>query len=143
MFKIRISDPACNDNEPPCYLEPHLEHPLFMEAVDQALALCSEEGGPPHVKLVMEFSPEAKASIIADDTDIMEEHFSVKQLRAQAMHGGAPLTLEECLRHYTEAETLTDAWRCPHCQQYQPVVKTLDMWSLPDILIVHFKRFRQ
>lgn len=59
--------------------------------------------------------------------------------------GGAPLTLEECLRHYTKAETLTmdDAWRCPHCQQYLPVVKTLDIWSLPDILIVHFKRFRQ
>lgn len=53
------------------------------------------------------------------------------------------MTLEECLRDYTEAETLTDAWRCPHCQQYQPVVKTLDVWSLPDILIVHFKRFRQ
>ncbi|RZC35274.1 ubiquitin carboxyl-terminal hydrolase 31 [Asbolus verrucosus] len=143
VFKIRISDPACNDNEPPCYLEPELEHPLFMEAVDQALALCSEEGGPPHVKLVMEFASSAKSAIIADDGDLIEEHSSVKQLKAQALHGGAPLTLEECLRDYTEAETLTDAWRCPHCQQYQPVVKTLDMWSLPDILVVHFKRFRQ
>ncbi|EFA08548.2 ubiquitin carboxyl-terminal hydrolase 31 [Tribolium castaneum] len=143
VFKIRISDPACNDNEPPCYLEPELEHPLFMEDVDQALALCSEEGGPPHVKLVIEFTQSAKNAIIADDTDIIEEHSSVKQLKAQALQGGAPLTLEECLRDYTEAETLTDAWRCPHCQQYQPVVKTLDMWSLPDILVVHFKRFRQ
>jgi ubiquitin carboxyl-terminal hydrolase 31 len=143
VFKIRISDPACNDNEPPCYLEPDLEHPLFMEAVDQALALCSEEGGPAHVKLVMEFTSGAKSAIIADDGDLVEEHSSVKQLKAQALQGGAPLTLEECLRDYTEAETLTDAWRCPHCQQYQPVVKTLDMWSLPDILVVHFKRFRQ
>ncbi|KAJ8956738.1 hypothetical protein NQ318_014094 [Aromia moschata] len=136
-------DPAWNDNEPPCYLEPDLEHPLFMEAVDQALALCSEDGGPPHVKLVLEWTPDTKAAVIADDNDFVEEHSSVKMLRAQALHGGAPLTLEECLRDYTEAETLTDAWRCPHCQQYQPVVKTLDVWSLPDILIVHFKRFRQ
>ncbi|KAJ8945723.1 hypothetical protein NQ314_009085 [Rhamnusium bicolor] len=128
---------------PPSYLEPKLEHPLFMEAVDQALALCSEDGGPPHVKLVLEWTGDAKAAIIADDNDLVEEHSSVKMLRAQALHGGAPLTLEECLRDYTEAETLTDAWRCPHCQQYQPVVKTLDVWSLPDILIVHFKRFRQ
>ncbi|XP_018580351.1 ubiquitin carboxyl-terminal hydrolase 31 isoform X2 [Anoplophora glabripennis] len=143
VFKMRISDPAWNDNEPPCYLEPELEHPLFMEAVDQALALCSEDGGPPHVKLVLEWTSESKVSIIADDNDLVEEHSSVKMLRAQALHGGAPLTLEECLRDYTEAETLTDAWRCPHCQQYQPVVKTLDVWSLPDILIVHFKRFRQ
>ncbi|KAJ8973179.1 hypothetical protein NQ317_007155 [Molorchus minor] len=129
--------------KPPCYLEPELEHPLFMEAVDQALALCSEDGGPPHVKLVLEWTADAKAAIIADDSDFVEEHSSVKMLRAQALYGGAPLTLEECLRDYTEAETLTDAWRCPHCQQYQPVVKTLDVWSLPDILIVHFKRFRQ
>lgn len=143
IFKIRISDPACNDNEPPCYLDPDLEHPLFMEAIDQALALCSEEYGPSHVKLVMEFTQGAKSIIIADDDDVIEEHSSVKQLKAQALQGGAPLTLEECLRDYTEAETLTDAWRCPHCQQYQPVVKTLGVWSLPDILVVHFKRFRQ
>ncbi|KAF5284540.1 hypothetical protein FQA39_LY16990 [Lamprigera yunnana] len=145
VFKIRISDPACDENEPPCYLDSKLQHPLFMEAIDQALALCSEEGGPPHVKFVLEWTVETKNSIIADDTDVIEEHSSVKQLRAQALQGGAPLTLEECLRHYTKAETLTldDAWRCPQCQQYLPVIKTLDVWSLPDILVVHFKRFRQ
>ncbi|XP_048519640.1 ubiquitin carboxyl-terminal hydrolase 31 isoform X2 [Dendroctonus ponderosae] len=147
IFKMRISDPAWNESEPPCYLEPQLEHPLFMEAIDQALALCSEDGGPPHVKLVMEWTESSKKSIIAEDGDLIEEHSTVKLLRAQALQvvkkGGAPLTLEECLRDYTEAETLSDAWRCPHCQQYQPVVKTLDVWSLPDILIVHFKRFRQ
>lgn len=143
VFKMRISDPAWNEPEPPCYLEPDLEHPLFMEAIDQALALCSDDSGPPHVKLVLEWMECAKRMIIADESDSVEEHTSVKVLRAQALQGGAPLTLEECLRDYTEAETLTDAWRCPRCQQYQPVVKTLDVWSLPDILIVHFKRFRQ
>ncbi|XP_025829608.1 ubiquitin carboxyl-terminal hydrolase 31 [Agrilus planipennis] len=145
IFKMKISDPACDDNEPPCYLEPELQHPLFMEAIDQALALCGEDEGPAHVKLVLEWTPETKTAIIADDCDYVEEHSSVRELKAQALQGGAPLTLEECLRHYTKAETLTmdDAWRCPHCQQYLPVVKTLDVWSLPDILVVHFKRFRQ
>ncbi|XP_050298037.1 ubiquitin carboxyl-terminal hydrolase 31 isoform X2 [Anthonomus grandis grandis] len=143
VFKMRISDPAWNETEPPCYLEPHLEHPLFMEAVDQALALCSDDGGPAHVKLVLEWTESARMSIIADQSDAIEEHSTVKMLRAQALQGGAPLTLQECLQDYTGAETLTDAWRCPHCKQYQPVVKTLDVWSLPDILIVHFKRFRQ
>lgn len=87
MFKISISDPACNDNEPPCYLDPELEHPLFMEAIDQALALCSEEGGPPHVKLVIEWSQKSKSEIIADDSDVIEEHSSVKQLKSQALQG--------------------------------------------------------
>lgn len=47
------------------------------------------------------------------------------------------LTLEDCLEHYTKAETLSaeDAWRCPNCQKYLPVVKTLGLWSLPDILV--------
>lgn len=116
-----------------------------MECVDQALALCSEDGGPAHVKLVLEWSAESKMSIIAVDKDFAEEHSSVKQLKTQSLQGGYPLTLEDCLNHYTKAETLSveDAWRCPHCQQYLPVVKTLDVWSLPDILVVHFKRFRQ
>ncbi|KAL3274494.1 hypothetical protein HHI36_015876 [Cryptolaemus montrouzieri] len=142
IFKIRISDPACDENEPPSYLDSQLEHPLFMEALDQALALCSEDGGPPHVKLVLEWDQQAKQNLIADDSDPIDEHSSVKHLRAHDLQG-APLTLEECLRDYTGAETLTDAWRCPQCQQYQPVIKTLGVWSLPDILIVHFKRFRQ
>lgn len=142
IFKMRISDPACDENEPYTYIDPELEHPLFMEALDQALALCSDDGGPPHVKVILEWDDQAKKDLIADDTDQIEEHSSVKHLKTYDMQG-APLTLEECLRDYTGAETLTDAWRCTHCQQYQPVIKTLGVWSLPDILIVHFKRFRQ
>lgn len=97
MFKIRISDPACNDNEPPCYLDPELEHPLFMEAIDQALALCSEDGGPPHVKLVLEWTSESKNTIIADDSDLIEEHSSVKQLKAQALQGKSAFTFAKYL----------------------------------------------
>lgn len=93
MFKIRISDPACNYNEPPCYLEPQLEHPLFMEAIDQALALCSEDGGPPHVKLILEWSFDTKKAVIADDKDLVEEHSSVKTLRTQALFGKNFLSL--------------------------------------------------
>lgn len=143
IFRMRISDPAVDDNEPGTYLLQQVPHPLFTEAVDQALALCGEDTGPAHLKLVLEWDRAAKTALVADDREEVEEHASVKQLRAQALQGGAPLTLEECLRHYTKAETLDDAWRCPQCQQYQPVIKTLDMWSLPDILVVHFKRFRQ
>ncbi|CAH1957950.1 unnamed protein product [Acanthoscelides obtectus] len=150
IFSMRVWDPAAAPDDPPLYLDPDLQHPLYTEAVEQALALCGGEGdgssgggGPAHIKLTLEWRADAKASVVADDQDAVEEHASVRALRQQAAQGGAPLTLEECLRDYTEAETLTDAWRCPHCQQYQPVVKTLDMWSLPEILIVHFKRFRQ
>uniref|UniRef100_A0A8C0GBJ9 ubiquitinyl hydrolase 1 n=1 Tax=Chelonoidis abingdonii TaxID=106734 RepID=A0A8C0GBJ9_CHEAB len=36
-----------------------------------------------------------------------------------------------------------DAWRCPHCQVLQQGVVKLSLWTLPDILIIHLKRFRQ
>lgn len=58
-----------------------------MEAVDQALALCSDEGGPPHVKLILEWNIDVKRIIISDDKDLVEEHSSVKTLRNQALHG--------------------------------------------------------
>lgn len=36
-----------------------------------------------------------------------------------------------------------DAWRCPHCKQLQQGSITLSLWTLPDVLIIHLKRFRQ
>lgn len=84
---MRISDPACDENDPFTYIDPELEHPLFTEALDQALALCGDDGGPPHVKIVLEWDEEAKKEIIADDTDQIEEHSSVKHLRTYDLQG--------------------------------------------------------
>lgn len=36
-----------------------------------------------------------------------------------------------------------DAWRCPHCKQLQQGHIKLSLWTLPDVLILHLKRFRQ
>lgn len=36
-----------------------------------------------------------------------------------------------------------DAWRCPHCRVLQQGTVQLRLWTLPDILIIHLKRFRQ
>jgi hypothetical protein len=49
------------------------------------------------------------------------------------------------LQLYTRAEVLgaEDAWHCPNCNRKQEVVKKLGLWSLPDILVIHLKRFRQ
>lgn len=83
-------------------------------------------------------------STIADDSDVIEEHSSVKHLLAQSGHGDAG-TLEECFDLYTRAEVLgaEDKWHCPYCNRKQEVIKKLGLWSLPDILVIHLKRFRQ
>uniref|UniRef100_A0A4W4E9S0 ubiquitinyl hydrolase 1 n=1 Tax=Electrophorus electricus TaxID=8005 RepID=A0A4W4E9S0_ELEEL len=36
-----------------------------------------------------------------------------------------------------------DAWKCPHCKQLQQGMLQMSLWTLPDILILHLKRFRQ
>ncbi|XP_062128743.1 uncharacterized protein LOC133840732 isoform X1 [Drosophila sulfurigaster albostrigata] len=142
MFKIRLQDPSA---DPDTYLE-QVEHPLLTEMIDMALSVLSSEAGPTHIKLLLEWSaPETHFVNVESDADAIVEHESVARLSASKPKDTAALTLEQCLEHYTKAETLSaeDAWRCPHCQQYLPVVKTLGLWSLPDILVVHFKRFRQ
>lgn len=139
MFKIRLQDPSA---DPDTYVESTLEHPLFTEIIDLALSVLPPDAGPPHVKLLLEWKEPEK--FFSDMSDPFVEHESVSQMRDK-IPASSNLTLAECLEHYTKAETLSaeDAWRCPHCQKYLPVVKTLGLWSLPDILVVHFKRFRQ
>uniref|UniRef100_A0A1Q3F5B0 ubiquitinyl hydrolase 1 n=1 Tax=Culex tarsalis TaxID=7177 RepID=A0A1Q3F5B0_CULTA len=139
MFRMRLQDPSCDAD---AFLETTVEHPLFTEMIDLALSVLPTDAGPAHVKLLIEWvNPER---FFSDMTDPFVEHESVSQMKDKIPASSA-LTLEQCLEHYTKAETLSaeDAWRCPHCQKYLPVVKTLGLWSLPDIMVIHFKRFRQ
>lgn len=145
LFNIRVADPAATpiQDEHPC-IDPCVEHPLYTEQIEQALALCADDSGPQHVKLILEWDEATKRNIIQDDSDQIEEHASVKQLKTNSELGGA-VTLEECFDLYTRAEILgaEDAWHCPYCNKKQEVVKKLGLWSLPDILVIHLKRFRQ
>ncbi|MES1913666.1 MAG: hypothetical protein MHM6MM_005835, partial [Cercozoa sp. M6MM] len=52
-------------------------------------------------------------------------------------------TLEQCLDAFTERETLSeaDAWYCPDCKKHVCADKKFDLGRLPDVLIIHIKRF--
>ncbi|KAG9327283.1 hypothetical protein KVV02_007059 [Mortierella alpina] len=60
-----------------------------------------------------------------------------------AKKGKKTITLEDCLTEYTREEQLgeEDLWYCPNCKKHQQATKKLDIWRLPDILVVHLKRF--
>lgn len=139
MFRIHLIDPSADSDT---YIEATVEHPLFTEIIDMALSVFPSDAGPAHIKLLLEW-PEPD-QYFADMEDHWVEHESVAKLQEKPAEV-SELTLDDCLDHYTKAETLSaeDAWRCPNCQKYLPVVKTLGLWSLPDILVIHFKRFRQ
>ncbi|XP_039753826.1 ubiquitin carboxyl-terminal hydrolase 4 [Pararge aegeria] len=133
IFRARIAE--AHRPRDPAYLLPELPHPLF--ALDVEQALCAHDKYP-HLRLELLWDPAHRDSIIRESGEACEVHVS-------AAGAAVPLTLHACLAHYTRAEHLAqeDAWRCPQCQRYMPVVKTLGLWSLPDILVIHLKRFRQ
>ncbi|XP_021189529.3 ubiquitin carboxyl-terminal hydrolase 31 isoform X1 [Helicoverpa armigera] len=133
IFRARIAE--AHRPRDPAYLQPELPHPLFSLDVEQAL--CAHDKHP-HLRLELLWDAAHRDSIIREASESCEVHVS-------AAGSAAPLTLHACLAHYTRAEHLAqeDAWRCPQCQRYMPVVKTLGLWSLPDILVIHLKRFRQ
>jgi ubiquitin carboxyl-terminal hydrolase 31 len=139
MFKIHLQEPSA---DPGTYLESKFEHPLLTEMIDLALSVQPTDSGPLHIKLSLEWSEPEK--YFADLEDHFVEHESLTEQKNKTAEENV-LSLQQCLDHYTKAETLSaeNSWRCPQCQKYLPVVKTLGLWSLPDILVIHFKRFRQ
>jgi len=50
----------------------------------------------------------------------------------------------DCLRLFTTEEKLSpnDPWFCPKCKKHREASKKLDLWKVPEILIVHLKRFQ-
>ncbi|KAJ5701966.1 hypothetical protein N7488_009514, partial [Penicillium malachiteum] len=51
--------------------------------------------------------------------------------------------LDDCLREFSKEEVLSanDAWYCPSCKEHREARKMFELWSAPDILVVHLKRF--
>lgn len=53
------------------------------------------------------------------------------------------LNIEDCLDEFTKEEQLgeEDPWYCPQCKEFRQATKKFDLWKVPDILVVHLKRF--
>uniref|UniRef100_A0A1J3FN28 Ubiquitin carboxyl-terminal hydrolase n=1 Tax=Noccaea caerulescens TaxID=107243 RepID=A0A1J3FN28_NOCCA len=48
-----------------------------------------------------------------------------------------------CLEAFLGEEPLgqDDMWYCPNCKEHRQANKKLDLWKLPDVLVIHLKRF--
>ncbi len=53
------------------------------------------------------------------------------------------ITIYDCLDLFAQKEQLgqDDAWYCPQCKDFVEAYKKFDVWQLPDILVIHLKRF--
>ncbi|XP_004571419.1 ubiquitin carboxyl-terminal hydrolase 31 [Maylandia zebra] len=126
------------------YLLPQEEQPLCHPSVERAYKSCGP-GGPPHVKIVVEWDKETKDYLFKRTEDeYIPDAESVRQAKEQHLQPQT-CSLAQCFQLYTKEEQLApdDAWRCPHCKQLQQGSIKLSLWTLPDILILHLKRFRQ
>src|SRR6266702_4407881 len=65
---------------------------------------------------------------------------AVKAATAKSQRG---ISLQDCLDEFTREEELgeDDPWYCPQCKKHQQATKKFDLWSVPDVLVVHLKRF--
>ena len=53
------------------------------------------------------------------------------------------INLSDCIKLFTDKETLSvnDPWYCPKCKDFRQATKQLEIWKIPDCLVIHLKRF--
>lgn len=53
------------------------------------------------------------------------------------------ITIYDCMDLFVQKEKLgeDDAWYCPNCKEFVQATKNFDLWKLPDVLVIHLKRF--
>lgn len=56
---------------------------------------------------------------------------------------GSHLTLDDCFDNFTHSERLDEdnKWYCSKCKDHVRAEKAMSLWRLPNILVIHLKRF--
>ncbi|KAJ0968755.1 hypothetical protein J5N97_021632 [Dioscorea zingiberensis] len=76
------------------------------------------------------------------DSSYLEDLPGVDQNRNKKAREEA-ISLFSCMDAFLMEEPLgpDDMWYCPSCKEHRQATKKLDLWRLPEILVVHLKRF--
>jgi hypothetical protein len=56
---------------------------------------------------------------------------------------GEEHSLDDCFEFLREPEELDEQnkWYCPHCKDFVQATKTVDIWKVPEVLVIQLKRF--
>ena len=70
----------------------------------------------------------------------------LKATEQQAMNTATTeqgITLQQCFQSFSRPERLDvdNMWYCSKCKQHVQALKTMKLWRLPNILVIHLKRF--
>ena len=84
-----------------------------------------------------DFSSRYKDKIFKEDP-VFEDDLELETTQNQKR-----TSLYDCVELFTKTEKLgsDDPWYCKKCKKHQEATKKFDLWKLPDVLVVHLKRF--
>ncbi|KAF1428232.1 Ubiquitin carboxyl-terminal hydrolase 43, partial [Spheniscus humboldti] len=108
LFRIRLA----GGSAPCAYLSPQDPRPLCHPAVDRALQL-SGAGGPPHVKLTVEWDVSTKERLFGNIQEEVVQDAESVQLQQQAHRQQHSCTLDECFQLYTKEEQVLGTLPAP------------------------------
>ena len=65
------------------------------------------------------------------------------QRKQRASNASKGVTLDQCFETFTKPERLDEhnMWYCSKCKEHVRALKTMALWRLPNVLVVHLKRF--
>ncbi|KAL3536010.1 hypothetical protein ACH5RR_004471 [Cinchona calisaya] len=77
------------------------------------------------------------------DTSLLNVLPKVRETPPFSSKSQESVSLYECLDAFLKEEPLgpEDMWYCPSCKIHKQASKKLDLWRLPEILVIHLKRF--
>eukprot|EP00808_Paulinella_micropora_P025630 g80954.t1 len=125
----------------------------LLDMMDQRANKCCDEVELTHEEKNLDLSGKVNHMIEPDDFSIglffktdKKDRYLEYDFRSEPSASDAPkqvIKLGDCLDSYARKETLpeSEAWYCSHCAKHQCADKQMTLWTLPDVLILHLKRF--
>ncbi|XP_003746456.1 ubiquitin carboxyl-terminal hydrolase 2 [Galendromus occidentalis] len=120
--------------------------PLYTDPVEHITAVSKVQypSIAKHLRLLVEWRDELIVSKVLEPPGPLRDE-SLGGLDELDGETTVPVDLNDCLNAYFSEELLEaeEAWLCPTCERRQQVLSKLDLWTSPDILVIHLKRFKQ
>ena len=93
--------------------------------------------------IAVDFRPaEAKSCVSETRSQMFDVLHSVSGQSAQS--AARQFDIYDCFRTFSTAETLGagDEWYCPRCKTHVQATKKMQLWRLPEIIVLHLNRFK-
>jgi ubiquitin carboxyl-terminal hydrolase 4/11/15 len=111
---------------------------LGPESLDEYLFLFLEWKNPPDAETpIIDF----RRFFEIQPHPSLDEAVRIEQ--EQALKSKRGVTLDQCFQSFSRPERLDEnnMWYCSRCKDHVCALKTMKLWRLPNILVVHLKRF--